>query len=114
MQKYKITHYYDYYIDTVTKLLMDNEEPIYDLLDLPNAASIKPLEERDEGIRKYIRNEWCVHGQMPRIVQKVVKPEMLTFVEDSVWDREALTYTAKIIPHHFNKQIDARHAHTRR
>ena len=109
MQKYKITHYYEYHIDTVVKLLMDNEEPIYDLLDLPNASSITPLEERDEGNRKIIKNEWCVHGQMPKIVQKVVRPDMLTFVEDSIWDRENLTYTARIIPHHFNKQINARH-----
>ena len=109
MQKYTITHYYDYHIDTVVSLLMENETPIYDLEELPNVSASKPLECRDEGDKKYIKNEWCVHGQIPKIAQKIIRPDMLTFVEDSVWDRKERTYTAKIIPHHFKKQIDARH-----
>ena len=109
MEKYKITHYYDYYIDTVVNILMDSPEPIYDLLDLPNASQLTPISEKDEGDKKFIKNEWCVHGQIPKIAQKVIKPEMLTFVEDSIWDRTNLTYSTRVIPHFFKKQIKVRH-----
>ena len=34
---------------------------------------------------------------------------MLTFVEDSVWDRTNNTYTCNIIPHHFSKVVTAKH-----
>lgn len=109
MQHYKITHYYNYQLKTVCKLLMDNDKPIYELVDLPNVSQNTPLEERDMGDKKFLKIKWCVHGQMPPIVQKVVKPEMLTFIEESVWDRKTFTYSTKIIPHFFAKQIDARH-----
>lgn len=109
MEKYNITHYYDFHIDTVTQILMDSKEPIYDLLDLPNASGLKPISERDEGDKKFIKNEWCVHGQIPPIAQKLIRPDMLTFIEDSVWDRTTKMYTANIIPHHFSKVITAKH-----
>jgi hypothetical protein len=109
MKKYKIVHYYDYSLETVAKLLMDNETPLYDLVDLPNVSQNKLLDERVVGDKKYIKVEWCVHGQMPPIVQKVIKPNMLTFVEESVWDRTTKVYTTKIIPHFFRNQIDAHH-----
>lgn len=109
MQRYKITHYYDYHVDTVVQLLMESETPIYELVDLPNAQEIKPISARDEGDKRYIKNEWCVHGQIPKIAQKLIKPSMLTFVEDSVWDRTNKTYTAKVTPHFFKKQFNCRH-----
>ncbi len=109
MQRYKITHYYDYGLDTVCDILMDSKTPLYELVDLPNVSATKPISEKDTGDKKYIKNEWCVHGQIPKIAQKLIKPEMLTFIEDSVWDRKKKTYTAKIIPHFFKKQLNARH-----
>lgn len=109
MQRYKITHYYDQSLETVCDLLMESETPIYELVDLPNVSTTKPISEEDKGDKKYVKNEWCVHGQIPKIAQKIVKPEMLTFIEDSVWDRTRKTYTAKIIPHFFKKQLNARH-----
>lgn len=109
MERYKFVNYYDYYIDTVTDILMESKEPVYDLLDLPNVSSSKPLSERDEGDKRYIKAEWCVHGQIPKLAQKLVKPDMLTFVEDSVWDRKTKTYSTKIIPHHFANKVNCRH-----
>ena len=108
MQRYRIIDYYDYPLDVVVELLMETPG-IYDMQDLPNVSTNEPLEERDEGDKKYIKVKWCVHGQIPRAAQRVVRPEMLTFIEDSVWDRKKLTYSAKIIPHFFKKQVNCRH-----
>lgn len=109
MERYKFVNFYDYYIDTVTNILMDSKEPIYDFMDLPNVSASKPISERDEGDKKYIKAEWCVHGQIPKLAQKLIKPDMLTFVEDSIWDRTTKVYSTKIIPHHFDKQVNCRH-----
>lgn len=109
MERYRFVDYYDFYIDTVVKLLMENEPPIYDLVDLPNVSQSTPIETRDAGDKKYIKNKWCVHGQIPKPVQKIVRPEMLSFIEDSVWDRKALTYTTKVIPFFLKNLIDVGH-----
>ena len=109
MQRYNIVHHYNYPIKTVTKLLMEHDPPIYDLVDLPNVSTNKLLNDRWEGDKRYLQVEWCVHGQIPKLAQKIIKPDMLTFVEDSIWDGTKLTYTTRIIPHHFKNQINAQH-----
>ena len=96
-------------MDTVADLLMESKTPLYDLVDLPNVSASKPISERDDGNRKYIKNEWCVHGQIPKICRKLIRPEMLTFIEDSIWDRPTKTYSTNVIPHFFKDQINCRH-----
>jgi hypothetical protein len=49
-----------------------------------------------------------VHGQIPKIAQKVVRPETLTFLELSLWDDETTTFTTKIIPHYFKDKFICR------
>jgi len=107
MQRYRFVDYYDFPIGVVVHLLMENA--LYSLQDLPNVSNNTLLEERDAGDKKFIKVKWCVHGQIPPIAQKLVRPEMLTFIEDSVWDRTTLTYSTKIIPHFFKNQVDCRH-----
>ncbi len=108
MQRYNIVNYYEYPADVVVQLLMETPN-FYNLSDLPNVSTNKLLEERDLGDRKIIKVEWCVHGQMPTIVQKVVKPEMMTFIEDSIWDRTTRVYSTKIIPHFFKNVVNCSH-----
>ena len=108
MQKYNVVNYYDYPVDVVCQVLMEVPN-IYSLADLPNVSTNVPIEERDAGDKKYIKVKWDVHGQLPPIVQKIVKPNMLTFIEDSVWDRKKRIYSTKIIPRFFKNAIDAHH-----
>lgn len=108
MQRYRFTDYYTCPLDVTVHLLMETPG-IYDLQDLPNVSKSELMEERDAGDRKYIKVKWNVHGQIPPLAQKIIKPEMLTFIEDSVWDRKTLTYSTKIIPHFFKQQVDCRH-----
>jgi len=108
MQKYNVTNYYDYPVDVVCQVLMEIPN-IYSLADLPNVSTNELVEERNVGDKKYLKVKWDVQGQLPPIVQKVVKPNMLTFVEDSVWDRTRRIYSTKIIPGFFKNAIDAHH-----
>jgi len=107
MQRYRIVDHYDFPVGIVVELLM--ETPLYDLQDLPNVSTNETIEERDEGTKKYIKVKWNVHGQIPKAAQKIISPETLTFLEDSVWDRETLVYSTKVIPHFFKKQVNCRH-----
>ncbi len=107
MQRYNIVNYYDFPIDVVVELLM--EKAIYNLNDLPNVSTNELIEERDTGDKKFIKVKWCVHGQIPKAAQMIIRPETLTFLEDSVWDRKTRVYSTKIIPHFFKNQVDARH-----
>jgi hypothetical protein len=108
MQKYNVVNYYEYPVDVVCQVLMETPN-IYNLADLPNVSTNQQLEDRDAGDKKYIKVKWDVQGQLPPIVQKVVKPNMLTFVEDSVWDRRTRVYSTKILPSFFKNVIDAHH-----
>jgi len=109
MQRYRLVQHFDYFIDTVVDILMESKTPLYDMVDLPNVSNSKLIEEKDLGDTKLIKNEWCVHGQIPPMAQKFIKPEMLTFVEDSVWDRRTKVYSTKVIPHFLKNQVDVRH-----
>ena len=54
----------------------------------------KELENRREGKKVYTSGEWCVHGQIPKIAQKIIKPEMLTFFEETIWDDDEASFRA--------------------
>lgn len=72
---------------------------------LDDVKAKKELVSRREGTKAYYKSEWCVHGQIPPLAQKIVRPEMLTFIEDTVWDDEAAMFSTKITPHFFKKQL---------
>ncbi len=109
MERYNIVQYYDFYVDTVCKILMDNDQPSYSLEDLPNVSQSIPLECVEKDGIKYIKNKWNVHGQMPPIVQKIIKPEHLNFIEESTWDRAKHLYSTKIIPGVLRDKINCAH-----
>lgn len=59
----------------------------------------KELENRRQGNKVYTKGEWCVHGQIPRIAQKLLRPDMLTFIEETVWDDDDASFHTKVTPH---------------
>ncbi|HOO56337.1 MAG TPA: DUF2505 family protein [bacterium] len=93
-------------IDEIAKLLADEELVNFD--DLPNVTKRKQIERRWEGTRLYKKFEWNVHGQIPKIARKLIKPEMLSFIESSVWDNEKYRFETKITPHYLKKLINCK------
>ncbi|MEW6201819.1 MAG: hypothetical protein AB1546_07580 [bacterium] len=77
------------------------EEYIFEATRLPNVKSGKPLEEKITDDTKYWKNEWCAHGQIPKLVQHLIKPKMLTWIEETTYDRRNKTYFTKVTPFYF-------------
>lgn len=60
-----------------------------DMVDcLPNVERIETLERRSEGARTWLLNRWVATGKVPLFARKYVKPDMLTWLDDAVWDEE--------------------------
>jgi hypothetical protein len=80
-------------------------EELVDFEELPNVSKRKILGKRREGKKLYKDCEWNVHGQIPKAAQKVVRPEMLTFTEHTVWDDDTCTFVSRIEPHYLKNII---------
>ena len=105
--EFSMVHEFGWPAGKITPILAAGED-IVPMEDLPNVSQRKLVERRREGSKMYAKNEWCVHGQIPKIAQKVVSPETLTFMELSLWDDETTTFTTKIVPHFFKDKFICR------
>lgn len=103
--KFKMEHRFEWPVADIVQLLKNGEE-LCPMDELPNVSSRKIIEQRREGKKIFQRVEWCVHGQIPPIAQKLVSPEKMTFIERSVWDDDESAYRTKIEPHFFRNQLE--------
>ncbi len=67
---------------------------------MPAIDAIEPLErlEDEREVRRRVRYRPNVDGKIPAFGRGVVKPEMLAWVEESVWDKAAHRYRYRIVP----------------
>ena len=79
------------------------EEYVFEPTKLPNVQSNKVLEEKITEDQKYWKNQWCAHGQIPKLVQHLIQPKMLTWIEETTFDRKNIKYFTKITPFYFRK-----------
>ena len=100
--KCTMEHRFGWPLDQLAPLLANEE--LVDFEDLPNVSKRKFLERRREGNKIYKVCEWNVHGQIPKAAQRLIRPEMLTFTEYTVWDDGDCTFDSRIEPH-FLKNI---------
>ncbi|MFA6449636.1 MAG: DUF2505 family protein [bacterium] len=100
--KFGMDHTFGWPLEKIAPLLAHEE--LVDFEDLPNVSKRKFLERRREGNKTIKVCEWNVHGQIPKAAQRVIRPEMLTFTERTVWDDDTCTFDSRIEPH-FLKSI---------
>lgn len=104
---FNMVHEFGWPAEKITAILAAGED-LVPMEDLPNVSRRKVVERRREGSKMYCKTEWCVHGQIPKIAQKIVRPETLTFQELTIWDDETTTFTTKIVPHFFKDKFICR------
>jgi hypothetical protein len=98
--KFKIEHRFEGSpIEDVIHFL--SEENVFDPQKMPNVKGNKALVEKVTEETKYWKNQWSAHGQIPKIVQHLIKPEMLSWIEETTYDRKNKTYFTKITPFYF-------------
>ncbi len=70
---------------------------------MSNVAEVKLIERVDhpDG-RIHVKMEFCAFGQIPKAVQHLLKPEMLTWREISTWEPATRRYNFEIKPHYFS------------
>ena len=102
--KFTTTHTFEWPAEKIIGLLKAGED-LFPMENLPNVNARKPLEQKRQGSKIFRKYEWCVHGQIPKIAQKMLRPEMLTFIEESVWDDDRCTFDSRILPHYFKNAI---------
>jgi len=103
--KLKTERVFNYPCDIVCKQLMDSEDGGYDMAELENVTQWKVLKEQDDGTKRIGVKEWCAHGQIPKALQSIISPKMLTWLEHSEWNRQTTTYSFRIEPHFLKNQI---------
>lgn len=105
--KFKMDHTFYWPAETIIEPLKRGED-IVPMDRLPNVSMRKVLSQERKGDKLYSRVEWNVHGQIPKVAQKIIRPEMLTFVEESVWDDNEMSFTTKIVPHYLKDKVKCR------
>lgn len=102
--KFTSTHTFEWPVERIVGLLKAGED-LFPVEYLPSVNARKPIEVKREGSKIFRTFEWCMYGQIPRAAQRMLSPEMLTFVEESVWDDELCAFTSRIIPRYFKDTI---------
>ena len=103
--KFKKEREYNHSVDDIVNLFLENEQEVYNMDQLENVTQWKQVKEEDKGDRRVGTKEWCAHAQIPKALQHIVSPKMLTWYEHSIWDRTTKTYKFKIEPFFFKKKI---------
>lgn len=106
MVKFKVERIFDYPVEDVVKLFMESGQTAYDVSELQNVTQFKILKEEDKGEKVASIKEWCAHAQIPKALQHIISPKMLTWLEHSVWDRPSKTYTFEIEPHYMKNKVE--------
>jgi hypothetical protein len=104
--RFRKERFFQYPVDKVTELFLDGAG--YDLQELDNVKGWKVLKEEDNGDVRVGTKEWCAHGQIPKALQHIISPKMLTWLEHSKWDRKNRVYSFDIEPYYLRKQISCR------
>ncbi len=58
---------------------------------LDNIESMEELERREEGDTTHLLNEWKAQGEIPKIAQRWIKPEMLRWKDRATWHAQEWT-----------------------
>ncbi len=99
--KFELVHYFDGPLDRVAYWLMESTEPLIEPADLPNVTECEELDRKDTDTERIIKWKFCAHSDIPKALQHLIKPEMLTWIHDSVFDKKAKVDTFKITPFYF-------------
>jgi len=87
-------------LDVCVTKTIGNEEYFKEMM--PNVSSVKVVQfkTRPDG-KQDVKYEFCAHGQIPKAIQHLLRPEMLTWWEISTWDPATKKYNFEIKTHFF-------------
>ena len=81
------------------------EEYGFDETQMENVTGSTLLEEKITDESKFWKRQWCVHGQIPKVAQQLIKPKMLTWIEFTEYDRVNKKYKTWIETYFFKDMV---------
>ncbi len=102
---FKIERSFNFPYQESVNLLMDTEGGGYDMQELDNVTAWKVVREEEKDNVRTATKEWCAHAQIPKTLQAVITPKMLTWYEHSRWERANGIYKFEIEPFYLKEQI---------
>ncbi len=95
-----IVHYFDFNVEEFEKLTSDLDQDRY-VKEMPNLAKREEIEkiEDEKYVKTKVRN--FAIGFIPEPVRPFLKPHMLSWVEETIWDKENHCGDWNIVPYFF-------------
>jgi len=94
----------DFAIDVVFPLVRDNLNELIPYMQNVKRIETESREAAGEG-RIRLVNRWHAKGEVPKVVQTIVKPEMLTWLDTAIWDDGQKTCQWEITPMFFKGNV---------
>lgn len=107
MQKLQFVEYFDYPRELVFETMRDKIEKY--IKYAPNIKYAKVIEKKqiDKNVLK-MRMEWMGHGQIPLVVRPILKPDMIKWRDEAIWDEKNWTCSWEITPFYFKEFVECR------
>ena len=103
--RFKKEREYDHSLESIIGLFLENDEEVYSMDQLENVTQWKTIKDEDLGDRRVGIKEWCAHAQIPKALQHIISPRMLTWYEHSEWNRNTKIYRFRIEPFFLKKHV---------
>lgn len=96
-------------LDVVVQNLMERfvQDPAV-MLNTPDLKGCKMLDRKDDGDAVSITVQYSAYSQIPKMVQHLLTPEMLTWISRGVWNRAKRIYSFDVETAYFTKQVTCR------
>lgn len=107
MRKFRIVHNYDIDVCMFEDICFNpfpEDEAL--LLKLENLQSREEIERREDERHIFTRARVYAVANLPLAVRSFIKPEMLSWIEETVYDKREHFWTWNVIPYYFNELLD--------
>ena len=72
---------------------------------LPNVREIEIKSRDDDGGITRMLNIWHAKGEIPKVAQSIIKPEMVCWEDHAIWNQDEWTCEWKVVPKFFTNNV---------
>ena len=107
MLKLEYEDYFDHPIERVFETFRDKMEKYTKYLPNPKYCKVKERKQLDE-YRVKTKAEWMGFGEIPFIVRAFLRPEMIKWKDEAIWDEKNYEWTWTIEPFYFKEFVECK------
>lgn len=109
MRKFRIVHDYDIDLETWV-FVMNNPVPEQDeiVYKLENVKDRVEIFREETETHVHAKTRCSAIGMIPKAVRHILKPHMLSWIEESTYDKNGFFWTWNIVPYYFKERVTCR------